>query len=111
MLTALLAFMFMSFGLTGSAFTAALFTVGLIPFILDALVNLTRLALPSSRTEESEQRQEEYHKMNDSEDKNFVDASDRILPRSLRDNTVASFLLTRNWKDNAANADENSTQK
>lgn len=49
--------------------------------------------------------------MSDSEDKNFIDASDRILPKSLSDNTVTSYLLTRNWKDNASNTEDNSTPK
>lgn len=111
MLVALLAFMFMSFGLTGGAFSTLIFALGCLPFVLDGGVNLIRLALPwSSRNDENEEGQE-YQKMSDSEDKNFVDASDRILPRSLRDNTITSFLLTRNWKDNASNTEDNSTPK
>ena len=49
--------------------------------------------------------------MNDAEDKNFVDPSERILPRSLMENNTAHYLLTSNWKDDAANAEENSVQK
>ena len=66
MLVALLAFMFMSFGLTGGVFTTTLFSLGLIPFVLDGGINLIRLALPSSRTEESENQQEDFQKMSDS---------------------------------------------
>lgn len=55
MLVALLAFMFMSFGLTGGVFSTTLFAVGCLPFVLDAGVNLLKLALPrSNRAEEHE---------------------------------------------------------
>lgn len=44
----------------------------------------------------------EYVKMTDAEERNFIDASERLLPRSLRDNPVTGYMLTRNWKDDAS---------
>lgn len=60
MLFALLAFMFMSFGLTGGFFTTTLFTLSLIPFILDGGINLFRIAYPNFSSEESENQEEDF---------------------------------------------------
>ena len=48
--------------------------------------------------------------MTDSEDRNFIVASERLLPRSLRDNNLSESLLTSNWKDDAS-ATDNSISK
>lgn len=111
MLFALCAFLLMSLGIPASSFGTLLFALGCVPFLLDASVNLYNLGRPSSTTVEVLNEREEYHKMNDSEDKNFVDPSERILPRSLRENNTAHYLLTCNWKDDAANAEDNTVQK
>jgi hypothetical protein len=38
--------------------------------------------------------------MNDAEDKSYINASERILPKSLQDNKI----LIKNWKDGASDA-------
>ena len=53
----------------------------------------------------------EYVKMTDVEDRNYIDASERLLPRSLRDNPVSNYMLTRNWKDDASETAEHSLGK
>jgi hypothetical protein len=79
-----------------------------LPFVADLLVNLGNLSGPS-QTEKIEEGSE-YAKMTDSEDRNFIDASERLLPRSLRDNNLSESLLTSNWKDDAS-ATDNSISK
>jgi len=79
-----------------------------LPFVADLLMNLGTLSGPS-QTEQIEEGSE-YVKMTDSEDRNFINASERLLPRSLRDNNLSELLLTSNWKDDAS-ATENSISK
>ena len=80
-----------------------------LPFIADYL--LSAFILSSTSTDTQIEDGSEYVKMTDSEDRNFIDASERLLPRSLRDNNQANYLLTTNWKDNASNTHENSIFK
>jgi hypothetical protein len=111
MLFALCAFLLMSLGIPASSFGTFLFAAGCIPFLLDASINLYNLGRPSTATVEEIHENSEYRSMNDAEDKNFVDPSERILPRSIRENNTLHYLLTSNWKDNAANVEETSVQK
>lgn len=111
MLFALVAFLLMSMGVPSGFFGTSLFAAGLIPFILDASVNLVQLATQPSTATVEEIRSEGYQSMKDSEERNMVHPSERVLPRSLREGNTTNFMLTQNWKDNAADAEDNSVAK
>lgn len=76
-----------------------------LPFAADALVSIGTLKETSHETTEEDGC--EYVKMTDGEERSFIDASERLLPQSLRDNPVTGYMLTRNWKDDASEVSEN----
>lgn len=63
-----------------------------LPFVADLLINLGSLT-GASQTEQIEEGSE-YIKITDSEERNFINPSERLLSRSLRENNLSESLLT-----------------